>query len=365
MDKEKIKILYIDDEPVNLTIFKAGFRFDYDVYTAESAKEGVAILNRENIHVIIADQRMPQITGVEFFASILDEFPEPMRILMTGYADIEAVIAAINAGQIYRYLKKPWDEEELKVAIENAYEIYCSRKELKDTNALLSKTNEELNRFVYSASHDLKAPIMSVIGLLKVAELEGEHKDVDKFFKMITASVMQLDVFIHNIINYYKNSRMVEVVNPIDFKKLFIETLDSYSHLENKASIDISLEVVQPLDFYTDEFRVRVILNNLLSNAIKYQRKAEPHKKIDLQCKADAEVCVISIKDNGIGIKTEYLENIYKMFYRATRESTGSGIGLYIVKEAVERISGTIDVISEENKGTTFIITIPNRVLIK
>lgn len=365
MDKEKIKVLYIDDEPVNLTIFKAGFRFNYDVFTAQSAEEGLAILKKQNINVIIADQRMPQITGVEFFSSIIDTYPDPIRILMTGYADIEAVINAINAGQIYRYLKKPWEDEELKITIENAYEIYHSRKQLKDTNALLKKTNEELNRFVYSASHDLKAPIMSVMGLLKVAELEGSEKDPDKFFRMIKSSVKQLDVFIHNIINYYKNTRMDEVENPIDFKKIITETLDSYSNLENMTEINVVLEVVQNDSFFSDEFRIRVILNNLLSNSIKYQRKEEKNKNITLKCFVKNDIAVLTLHDNGIGIKNEYLENIYKMFYRATRESTGSGIGLYIVKEAVDKVRGSIEVVSLEHIGTTFTVRIPNKLVLE
>lgn len=365
MNKEKIKVLYIDDEPINLTIFKAGFRFSYDVYTAQSSEEGIAILKKQNINVIIADQRMPKITGVEFFSSIIETYPDPVRILMTGYADIEAVIDAINAGQIYRYLKKPWDDVELKITIENAYEIYSSRKELKDTNALLKKTNEELNRFVYSASHDLKAPIMSVMGLLKVAELEGSDKDPDKFFRMIKSSVKQLDVFIHNIINYYKNTRMVEAENPIDFKKIITETLDSYSNLENMAEIEVVLDVVQNESFFSDEFRIRVILNNLLSNSIKYQRKEERNKNITLKCIVNADHAILSLHDNGIGIKNEYLENIYNMFYRATRESTGSGIGLYIVKEAVDKVNGTIEVVSQENIGTTFIVQIPNKLALE
>lgn len=361
MPDSRVKVLYIDDESNNLGIFKAGFRFNFDIYTADSAEAGWEILRKEKVHVIVADQRMPKTTGVEFFAEVVKEYPDPIRILLTGYADIEAVISAINSGQVYRYLKKPWDSTELLLTIENAYETYLARQELKAKNILLTKTNEELNRFVYSASHDLKAPIMSVLGLLKVAELEGDKKDTEKYFSMINSSVKQLELFIHNIINYYKNTRMVEAVNEIDFSKIISETLHSYEYFEFNTQTEVKLDVVQKQDFFSDEFRIRVIFNNLISNAIKYQRKDEVNKLIHVSCVVDNDIATISIKDNGIGIKQEYIVNIYNMFYRATRESTGSGIGLYIVKEAVDKIYGDIRVDSTENVGTTFHITIPNK----
>lgn len=363
MSNDKIKVLYVDDEPINLEVFKAGFRFNFDVFIADSAEAGLAILRRETIHVIVADQRMPKVTGVEFLASVIKEFPDPIRILLTGYADIEAVIEAINSGQIYRYIKKPWDTTELILTIENAYEIYVSRLELKVTNALLTKTNEELNRFVYSASHDLKAPIMSVLGLLKVAELEGDHKDPDKYFTMIGTSVKQLELFIHNIINYYKNTKIVEAKDEIDLKQIVQETLNSYEYIENKSETQIEVNIEQNQVLLSDEFRIRVIFNNLISNAIKYQRKTEPNKKILINCLVASDEVRITISDNGIGINSTYLENIFKMFYRATRESTGSGIGLYIVKEAVEKVYGTITVESIEGEGSTFKIVIPNKQL--
>lgn len=144
MTKEKISILYIDDESNNLVSFKATFRRDFKVYTAESAKEGKKILEEKPIQVIISDQRMPEITGVDFFESIIDEYPEQIRILLTGYTDIQAVIDAINKGQVYRYITKPWNEHELKMTIENAFEIYRLRKENKQLTKELIRANKQL-----------------------------------------------------------------------------------------------------------------------------------------------------------------------------------------------------------------------------
>src|SRR3984957_15018135 len=120
---EKISILYVDDELNNLVSFKAVFRIKYNVFTAISGEEAVKILRNKSINIIITDQRMPQMTGVEFLESILDEFPDPIRVLLTGYADMNAVIDAINKGKIFHYLTKPWNEEELDLTINRAYEV--------------------------------------------------------------------------------------------------------------------------------------------------------------------------------------------------------------------------------------------------
>ena len=144
MEKEKIKILYIDDEVNNLSTFKANFRKLYDVYTAESAAEGRKILETTEIEIIITDQRMPEMTGVEFLESIVKEFPDPIRILLTGYTDMQALIDAVNKGQIYRYLNKPWNEEELKMFINQSYEVYSLRKENAELTKSLLQANSQL-----------------------------------------------------------------------------------------------------------------------------------------------------------------------------------------------------------------------------
>lgn len=142
--EEKIKILYVDDEENNLTSFKANFRRVYDIFTASSAEEGRRLLETNDIEVIITDQRMPGMTGVEFLESIIVDFPDPMRILLTGYTDIQALIDAVNKGQIYRYMTKPWNEEEMKMFIRQAYEVYSLRKENKVLTKSLLQANKQL-----------------------------------------------------------------------------------------------------------------------------------------------------------------------------------------------------------------------------
>ncbi len=144
MSNKKINILYVDDEVNNLVSFKATFRIKYNVFTAESGEEAVTILDENDINLIITDQRMPNMTGVEFLESILDVHPDPIRVLLTGYADMNAVIDAVNKGKIFHYLSKPWNEEELDMTIQRAYDVYQKRITEKELNDKLSISNEQL-----------------------------------------------------------------------------------------------------------------------------------------------------------------------------------------------------------------------------
>jgi DNA-binding NtrC family response regulator len=144
METTEKNILYIDDEVNNLVTFKANFRRYYTIFTAESAEEGRKILAANSIQVVITDHRMPGMTGVQFLESILNEYPDPIRILLTGYSDIETIIEAINKGQIYRYVMKPFNPAELKATIDNSLEVYCLREENKELMRKLTIVNEQL-----------------------------------------------------------------------------------------------------------------------------------------------------------------------------------------------------------------------------
>ncbi|RYZ56229.1 MAG: response regulator [Sphingobacteriales bacterium] len=143
MTDKKINILYVDDEINNLVSFKATFRVKYNVHTAISASDATKLLEKHDFEIIITDQRMPGMTGVEFLESILEKYPEPMRILLTGYADLNAVIDAVNKGKIFHYLSKPWNEAELDETINRAYDLYMKRKEEQDLTEKLAVSNEQ------------------------------------------------------------------------------------------------------------------------------------------------------------------------------------------------------------------------------
>ena len=144
MSDKKINLLYVDDEENNLMSFKATFRLKYNVMIAISAAEAMKILEKKPVEIIITDQRMPNMTGIEFLEKVLEKYPDPMRILLTGYADMNAVIDAVNKGKIYHYLSKPWDEDVLNNTIEKAFEAYTKDQEIKTMNGKLATTNDQL-----------------------------------------------------------------------------------------------------------------------------------------------------------------------------------------------------------------------------
>jgi signal transduction histidine kinase len=360
MKENRIRILYIDDEVHNLNAFRASFRRSYEIYTANSAQEGKLLLKSVDVHIIIADQKMPVTTGVEFFYEIREVLPDPIRILLTGYTDVEDIIEAINKGHIFSYVKKPWDEYELHNTINNAYEMYQARKNLKEKISELEKINDELNRFIYSTSHDLRSPLMSVLGIINLARLDNSVKDPNGYVDMIESCILKLDGFIQKIIEYYRNSRLDVEHEKIYFDSLLQECIANFK--PQNTAIEFQLNIDQPVDFKGDTFRISVILNNLISNAVKYQKPDETNPKVNLTVKVEPHKATIWIEDNGIGILSEHLNNIFKMFFRSKNNNKpGSGIGLYIVKEALNKIGGTINVESKYGEGTQFEITIPNR----
>ncbi|WP_313190691.1 response regulator [Sphingobacterium sp.] len=142
--ENKINVLYLDDEENNLFSFKATFRFKYNVFTALTGAEALEIISKNDIQIIITDQRMPEMTGVEFLEKVIQIKPDPMRILLTGYTDMGAVVDAINKGKIFHYLNKPWREEELTETISRAFEIYQNKKNIIDQKSKLEISNEQL-----------------------------------------------------------------------------------------------------------------------------------------------------------------------------------------------------------------------------
>jgi response regulator RpfG family c-di-GMP phosphodiesterase len=144
MNNDKISILYVDDEENNLISFKATFRLKYNVFIAISGADAIDILDKNLIHVIITDQRMPNMTGVEFLEKVIEKYTDPIRILLTGYTDMNAVVDAINKGKIFHYLTKPWNEEELDKTIARAYDIFLEREKIKQMNEKLEVSNSQL-----------------------------------------------------------------------------------------------------------------------------------------------------------------------------------------------------------------------------
>lgn len=352
-----IKVLYIDDEENNLNAFKASFRRQYEIYTATSAKDGLEILDNLEIHVVIADQKMPTTTGVEFFREIVNTHPNPTRILLTGYTDIDALANAINLGHIYRYIAKPWSVLELHNCIKNAYDAYMANINLGNKVAELEKTNDELNRFIYSISHELRAPLVSIMGIVNLVKLENKQYSDTEYWNLVETCANKLDYYIQKTQQYYKNIKDNSPIEKIDFNVLVNDLINIYA-LPNR-DIQFKIDIQQDIPFWSDAFRLEVILGNLISNAIKYQKTTEPHKQVIINITVNAKEAEITIHDNGVGILQEHMDKIFTQFFKG-RIHYGSGLGLFIAKEALNKIKGDITVSSAYEKGTTFKITIPN-----
>jgi signal transduction histidine kinase len=357
----KIKVLYVDDEENNLIAFRANFRKIYEVYTAISAQDALEILKGHIIQIVISDQRMPGITGVEFLEQVVDLYPDTIRLLITGQADIEVVIEAINRGQVSKYIQKPWDWDKLSVAIDNCVTFYTSRVQLKSKNEELQKINEELNKFVYSVSHDLRSPLTSILGIINLSHLLPELENAKPYFNMIESRVLKLDGLIRKIIDYYKNARSDEEIVSVAFEPLLMSVWENLK--PHDQSIDFKLHVNQGTTFAGDIYRIGVVMENLISNAIKYQIPDSTNRHIDVKVDVNDINARLVISDNGVGIKEEYFQSIFRLFFRTEDavHTEGTGIGLYIVKEAVDKMGGEIILKSNINQGTAFEIILPNK----
>lgn len=231
-------------------------------------------------------------------------------------------------------------------------------EKIQRTNQELSKRNTELDNFVYSVSHDLRAPIASVLGLINLARKDQEATMKDMYLDMINKSALQQDHFIKEILDQSRNSRLEVKREEIFFEPLIDETFSQLKFATSTGkSVERIISIKQEKPFYSDRWRLKVILNNIISNAIRYRNGKDPVIKVDVEI-ADHNV-TLSIEDNGKGIEKEHLPNIYKMFYRATDDGAGSGLGLYIVKEAIDKLNGNISIDSTVGKGTTVNLRIP------
>jgi len=230
---------------------------------------------------------------------------------------------------------------------------------LEKRNRELIKTNSELDRFVYSVSHDLRSPLTSILGLISFIETESKEIDTLKHAELIRSSINRLDDFIKNILNYSRNNRTGLEVEQISLNEMMLDIVDSLQRMKEAKGIRYEIDIHEQKPFYTDRLRFTTILENLISNAIKYHKKNEADKFVKISGYSDNENFHFSIVDNGIGIDPAYHQKIFEMFFRLSGRD-GSGIGLYIVKDAVEILKGSIEVQSEKGTGTKFNITLKN-----
>ncbi len=278
------------------------------------------------------------------------------------FMDIETfAIHGVLASVIF-VLCGAWSYDMSKYAnrhIRQTYELGKLQKN-EEQNKLLRKTNLELDKFVYSVSHDLRAPLLSMQGIVEMTSMFTEEELTKKHMEMLSESVKKLDTFISDIHHYSRNARLAMKLEPIDFDELLSGVNQQLAYMNGTRPVDIQVTVDSTHKFVSDKYRVQMVMNNLVSNAIRYQNIENENPHVKVLVAMSPEQATITVKDNGIGIDDENYHKIFDMFYRVSDQSKGSGLGLYIVKETVDVLQGSISLESELGKGTTFVIRLPN-----
>jgi signal transduction histidine kinase len=256
---------------------------------------------------------------------------------------------------------------EAYMTFENDYKqidrtLEISSDELFRANQNLKKVNEELDRFVYSASHDLKAPLSSLLGLIELFKMDMQNpENLEQYLQMMQTSITRLNRVIQDLADFSRNERLEVKLKKIDFRNLINETIDNLRFMPNVNKIDFKVNIKESANgFYSDLLRLRIMLNNLITNAIIYHNLSQSTPIIIIEITCDEKKGIIQILDNGKGIAEEHHQKIFNMFYRAAEDSKGSGLGLYIVKGIIEKLNGEIELDSEQGIGTIFSIELPN-----
>jgi signal transduction histidine kinase len=233
-------------------------------------------------------------------------------------------------------------------------------KMIVEQNEELVKINKELDSFVYKASHDLRAPLSSILGLINLANKSvSSDSELSTLLNHMQKSVSRLDDYVKELIDHSRNLRIEKELVNIDFKEIVMKAIDDLAYMEEARDIKWNIHVEDQVTFRSDKTRLMIIVNNLTANAIRYSAK-NGSAFVNISVFTDEQKATLVIEDNGIGIESDNLSKIFNMFYRASEATPGSGLGLYIVKETIDTLEGTIEVSSTPGKGTTFTVTIPN-----
>jgi signal transduction histidine kinase len=379
-------ILVVDDEPDVVKSVQDLLRFDYRVLGATRASEGIRLLQTEEVHIVMSDQRMPEMTGVQFLDQVRGQHPEAMRLLFTGYADIKAVIDAINQGNVYRYITKPWDPDELQAVIREAVERYdlifernALTEELKVKNGELAQANEELRKsdalkaaFIHVASHELRTPLTILLGMTRLAmKLPPAAPPLPEWLNRINAAAERLQHLIDQIIDMLGTGTFDHKLEhrAVDLAALLNTAADDVRPFLQIRQQTLDLELSADLgSSHLDEEKIRDSLNHLLLNAIKFTPDAG---KISMSARRVDNGIEIRIADTGVGMDSATVDKLFTPFFTSfdvSHHSSGQyefcrrglGLGLSVVKSFVDLHGGTIQVSSEPGRGTAFTLRLPD-----
>lgn len=338
----------------------------------DTRNEFIQALDLFKPDVILSDHSLPQFNSIEALKICQTKKLDAPFILVTGAVSEEFAVNCLKRGADDYVLKSNLARLPLSIRYALRQHRYESNRQvqeemLRKQNNELTKINKELDSFVYSVSHDLRSPLTSILGLVNVAKMDTS-KSIDttkNYFEMIERSVLKLDETLKGILDYSRNARGELIITEVDLGQLIGNAIDQLNHFGGFARIRKQIDVHGYTSLYSDEYRLSVIIANLISNAIKYHDDSKTDQFIQVTATITPAHATLVFHDNGIGINSDYLRNVFNMFYRATDRSQGAGLGLYIVKEMVEKLGGTILINSELGKETLISLTIPNKLLTK
>ncbi|MCP3914740.1 MAG: response regulator [bacterium] len=379
-------ILVVDDEQNVVESLRDLLRFDYQVHGATGVDEGLEIFRNEPIHVVLSDQRMPGANGVDFLGQCFQEKPQVMRLLMTGYADVRAVIGAINDGMVYRYISKPWDPDELLTVIKQAaaqYELFAERRrlleelrarnrELESANEVLLRVDEAKTAFINVASHELRTPLTILTGLTDLA-LRSEPRDSSalSWLERIGQAGGRLQHLVDQLVAMLAAGRteLQQELRPVDLATLLRRAADEVRVFVDQRKQTLTVDAAKDLGtLQVDEPRLCDCLEHLLLNAIKFTPDGG---HIALEARRDSGAVVLVVRDSGDGIRPEDLPRLFDAFftsYDVSRHLSGQfeyggrglGLGLSVVKAQVEMQGGQIEADNVPGAGAAFTITLPD-----
>ncbi|MEN7550110.1 PAS domain-containing sensor histidine kinase [Rapidithrix thailandica] len=301
------------------------------------------------------DRHLDEIAAQKAFRGIKDYNTEFRIIRPDGrlryIKALAKVLFDVNQ-EPYRMIGVNWDITERKLA----------ENKILEKNEELKKINKELDQFVYSVSHDLKAPLTSIIGLIRLCRDDTSSPTILEYLQLMERSATKLNNFIQDIAQFSRNARLEVKRERIDFEQLMNDVFEGQKFNENAQKIHKELQLDLQEPFFSDPGRLEIILNNLVANAFRYANLYHPNPQVKVQVIVSGNEALMRVTDNGVGIGSKHIDKIFDMFYRASHDSKGSGLGLSIVKETVEKLNGSIEVQSQFGEGSTFSVKIPSLV---
>lgn len=370
------RILYVDDDAANLTVMKAACAAEFDVVTATSGAAALEILTSQEVAVVLADQRMPGMTGVDVLEHVRTESPATVRVLVTAYSDIHEAAAAINRAHVHRYLRKPWQPEELRTLLRDALEVHRTHERLRELERRFMETERVYALGVVAASiaHEVRSPLTALIGHLDVAR----HR-LDRLTDLERSGGMGLE---DHLVEY--NSLALNLARAIETTENVIQITrgvelgarrDDGSHTADLRDLvettllmvkaDLTRKARLLKDFHTvppvrgSRTAIGQVVLNLLVNAIQALPADRPRvdNVIEVGLGHDGERVQLVVADNGPGIPAEVQARIFDPFF-TTKQEGGTGLGLAISKRIVEQLGGSIAVTGDEGRGARFTVTL-------